>query len=82
MSATSFTDWRIACDWPQGCPAEAWGSYLGLGSPIRASLVRRKLRRLGWRVAVRQAPAGGWRVPRADYCLAHAEASKSLPSPY
>lgn len=75
MSASSFTDWEVRCDFPE-CQAQQWASFLE--GPLTAAYVRKRLKRWGWLVDV-----GAYRVkpeaigeyaiakPRLDYCPDH-----------
>lgn len=75
MSADSFTDHRISCNWPE-CTAERWGSQTGLRDRFTAADVRKVLKKRGWLVSVRQDPALGIPMPgdkrkRLDFCPVH-----------
>ena len=74
MSASSFTDWEVRCDFP-GCMRQQWASQLE--GTMTAAYVRLHLKRSGWLVN-----AEAWRVrpeangaplkARLDFCPDHA----------
>jgi hypothetical protein len=50
VSASSFTDWSIECDYPD-CGKQVWASQTMLRDATAASL-RKELKRSGWTVDI------------------------------
>lgn len=78
MSASSFTDHCISCDYPE-CGVFTWMSHLDLRDLTTAAELRKVLKDRGWRVNVRPSdnPRLLIRQSRLDYCPEHAAALDS-----
>jgi len=69
MSASSFTDWQIACDHP-GCGKQVWASNVSTFDQTATSL-RKALKDCGWTVNVAADPLSGRGRRRLDFCPDH-----------
>lgn len=71
MSASSFTDWQIACDYP-GCGMSVWMTEIDLRGVSNASELRRTLKKRGWTVNVPASSVSGVHAARRlDFCPDH-----------